>query len=459
MASTYLSQTISSSTGKKFTLSMWVKRANVGSSHMLFHLSSDSGSTNYLDFAIKNNDKLDVQLRNGSSTTYYRKRTNRLLRDVNAWYHLVWRFDSTNSTADDRWIMYINGERVTDIDLDSTPSQVSSDYVTPLNRDGATLQIGNVIGGSMHLDGSLAHVHLCDGYSYAPTEFGETDATTGIWKPKTAPSVTYGTNGFFLKFENSAAMGTDSSGQGNNLTVSGNCTQTIDTPSNVYCTMNPLDNQIASSTFSNGNNTIVTNSSNYTWNTGTLGVSSGKYYWEVKYGANSNSNIYNLIGIADRPTTSSTAYLGSVTSTSNYAYYSDNGNVYAKSGSSTSFGNSYGVGDIIGVAVDLDNNKLYFAKNGTWQNSGDPTSGSTGTGAISIDAISSTTTGFYFPASGDYGSSQYVTNHHNFGNGYFGTTAVASAENPDDGNGIFEYDVPAGYRALCTKSINAEEYS
>ena len=234
MASAYLSQTISSSTGKKFTLSMWVKRANVGSNHMLFHLSSDSGNTDYLDFAIKNNDKLDVQLRNGSSTTYYRKRTNRLFRDTNAWYHLVWRFDSTNSTADDRWIMYVNGERVTDIDLDGTPSQVSSDYVTPLNRNGAALQIGNNIGGSLYFDGSLAHVHLCDGYSYGADTFGQTDATTGIWKPITSPSVTYGTNGFFLKMDNSGNMGLDSSGQSNNFTTNGTIIQTKDTPSNVF---------------------------------------------------------------------------------------------------------------------------------------------------------------------------------------------------------------------------------
>ena len=108
MASTYLTQTISSSTGKIFTLSMWVKKVKTDASGMLFHLSSDSGNTDYLDFAIKSNNQLDVQLRNGSSTTYYRKRLNRLFRDTNAWYHLVWRFDSTNSTADDRWIMYRN---------------------------------------------------------------------------------------------------------------------------------------------------------------------------------------------------------------------------------------------------------------------------------------------------------------------------------------------------------------
>ena len=445
MASTYLSQTISSSTGKKFTLSMWVKRANVGSNHMLFHLSSDSGNTDYLDFAIKSNDKLDVQLRNGSSTTYYRKRTNRLLRDVNAWYHLVWRFDSTNSTADDRWIMYINGERVTDIDLDSTPSQVSSDYVTPLNRNGATLQIGNNIGGSLYFDGSLAHVHLCDGYSYAPTEFGETDTTTGIWKPKTAPSVSYGTNGFFLKFENSAAMGTDSSGNSNTFSVNGSMTQNIDTPSNVFATLNPLVYSSASKTYGHGNNSITaSDSGNWCSTQSTLGASAGKYYCEIKVNAVGS---FHAIGVGYQPNitnTTSTQLIGELTGSAGWR----NNGVLPHGGSNI---NTYTTGDILMIAMDLDNQKLYFGKNGTWENSGDPTSGATGTGSLK----DLTANEYYHFVICPRGGSTYC----NFGNGYFGTTAVSSAQNPDDGIGIFEYDVPAGYRALCTKSINAEEYS
>ena len=108
--------------------------------------------------------------------------------------------------------------------------------------------------------------------------------------------------------------------------------------------------------------------------------------------------------------------------------------------------------------MDLDNNKLYFHKNGTYENSGVPTSGSTGTGAVSIQAASGTVNGFYTPSVGDWWTSGFNVAF-NFGNGYFGTTAVTSAHSPDDGEGIFEYDVPAGYRAICTKSINAEEYS
>ena len=123
-----------------------------------------------------------------------------------------------------------------------------------------------------YFNGSMTHFHFIDGTAYDASTFGETDSTSGIWKPKTAPSVTYGTNGFFLKMENSGAMGTDSSGNSNTFTVSGTLTQNVDTPSNNFATMNPLDNYYASSTFSNGNTTIVTNSGNTTYNTSTLGI-------------------------------------------------------------------------------------------------------------------------------------------------------------------------------------------
>ena len=127
----------------------------------------------------------------------------------------------------------------------------------------------------------MAHFHLTDGYSYAPTEFGETDSTTGIWKAKTAPSVSYGTNGFFLKFENSANLGLDSSGQGNNFTVgAGTMTQLIDTPTNVLATGNPLIKGTNGN--SNGNNTSTSGQNSWETLFGTLGMGTGKYYAEFK---------------------------------------------------------------------------------------------------------------------------------------------------------------------------------
>ncbi len=444
---TYLSRSISSTGNRKtWTFSCWLKRNDTGNGYLFSANDASNGTYSTVSFS-------------GSALRYYdywsgsvqgELKTNRVFRDPNAWYHIVVRYDTTQSTADDRIRFYVNGVQETSMATRSNPTNTNWDSY--FNYSGHTNYINREGAGGAKVDCCMSHIHFTDGYSYAPTEFGSTDATTGQWKINTSPSVSYGTNGFFILKDGNSV--TDQSGQSNNFTVSGTLTKTEDCPSNVFCTMNPLDNNIASSTFSNGNNTIVTNQSNYTWNTGTLGMTSGKFYWEVKYGATSNNSMnYNLIGIADRPTTSNTAFLGSSSSTANYAYYSDNGHKYFK-GSSASYGASYSAGDIIGVAVDLDNAKLYFSKNGTWQNSGVPTSGSTGTGAISIDAVSSTTNGVYFPASGDYGSTQYVTNYHNFGNGYFGTTAVSSAGTNASNNGIFEYDVPNGYTALSTKGLN-----
>jgi hypothetical protein len=448
MASTYLSRTTGTPTQQNtWTWSAWVKFSDdnkVGATDSTL-LSEYYNAGSYTKYErIANN-----VLRYGTGVSGHGSFvTTRRFSDLNAWYHLVIVNDWSNSTTADRIKLYVNGVRETSFSSFTAPSSGSS----RINGDSEALRIGT-INNTLFFNGSMSHIHFIDGTVYDASAFGETDATTGEWKIKTDVSVTYGNNGFFILKDGNSV--TDQSGKGNNFTVGGGTlTKTEDNPSNVFCTMNPLDNHFASSTFSHGNNTVQTSTSNYTWNTGTLGMTSGKFYWEVKYSANSNGDYYNLIGIADRPTDDIHDVLGRQTNCSNYGYYADNGGIYAKSTSITSYGNSYTVGDIVGVAVDLDNNKLYFSKNGTWQNSGVPTSGSTGTGAFSIDAISSTITGVYFPASGDYGSSQNATNQHNFGNGYFGTTAVSSAGSNASGNGIFEYDVPTGYTALSTKGLN-----
>ena len=314
-----------------------------------------------------------------------------------------------------------------------------------------TCHLGRYGGGAHYWNGIMSHFHYCDGQSYAPTEFGETDSTTGEWKIKTSPNVQYGNNGFFvLKDGNS---GTDQSPNSNNFTVTGGTlTKTEDNPSNIFATMNPLIGS-NSQTFSNGNNTVAVTGGASAGGYSTLGMSSGKYYFEVKQTAYSSQNRL-VVGITSDPANDDrrNRYLGQ--DAHSYSYGAENGNK-TNSGSASSYGNSFTTGDILGVALDLDNNKLYFSKNGTWQNSGDPTSGSTGTGAAyTVTAAASSLTGFYHFAFGDESASHSVTAQANFGNGYFGTTAVASAGTNASGNGIFEYDVPAGYTALSTKGLN-----
>ncbi len=441
MATGHLNKTFSGAGNTKTaTQSFWIKRANI-SANMMAGITVTGGGS-YYGIQFLTDDVLDIYLYNSGSAWEGRLKTNRKFRDTNAWYHFVLAWDTTQSTSSDRLKFYVNGVQETSFQIATYPNQNQD-----LLFNTATAHQINAAGGG-NWDGQMAHFNYVDGTALTPTSFGETDATTGIWKPKTAPSVTYGTNGFFLKFENAANMGLDSSGQSNNWTTSGTIIKNIDTPSNVFATWNPLDNSYAGATFGSCNTGLDSGGSGIeTWNTSTLGASSGKYYFELKHNGGSGTPYRQLVGITQSPTTSASAQLGS-TSTS-WGYYDNTGNVRNNNSNISWSGNTWTQNDIIGVAMDLDNNRLFFSKNGTWQNSADPT---TSTGAITI------TDGTYFFAWGDATANSNYCNA-NFGNGYFGTTAVSSAQNPDDGIGIFEYDVPAGYRALCTKSINAEEYS
>ena len=451
MASTYLTRTPSSTGNRKtWTWSSWCKFSQNTTIDTLLSVGADSSNRTKI---IRNNvQNGDIRFLYSVGAVQYDLVTSALYRDVSGWYHIVVAVDTTQATSSDRVKIYINGEQITSF---STANYLPQNTDTDINTTNAHYIGRYSYSATNYMDGSMAHVHFIDGTQYQASDFGETDATTGIWKPKTAPSVTYGTNGFFLKFENSGAFGTDSSGNANNFTVNGTMTQNIDTPSNVFCTMNALDNFYPSATFSNGNTTTTSGAGNWTPVKSALGVSSGKWYWEIKHSAVSSGSSYATIGIGSTQSTG-TQQRGGVNAT-DYSYW------YAgelRSNDSLQISvDTYGVGDIIGIALDLDNNKLYFSKNGTWQNSGDPTSGATGTGAMSISDPTATPLGQYFAENGFYDNTNTGTFQANFGNGYFGTTAVSSAQNPDDGIGIFEYDVPTGYRALCTKSINAEEYS
>ena len=442
MASTYLTRTATSGNRQIATFSGWIKKGSNGVDTNRVFLEY-STSTNYFEIRWRSVDNLRIY-EELSGGTGFELITNRLFRDNSAWYHIVVEIDTTQATASDRIKLYINGVQETSFSTETYPSQ---NYNVQMNVNSKVVSIGAYqYAGSNYFDGSMAHVHWIDGTAYDADTFGETDATTGIWKPKTAPSVTYGTNGFFLKFENSGAFGTDSSGNSNNFTVNGTMTQTIDTPSNVFATFNPLFRKGTDTpAFSNGNTKATFDSGGNEFALTTLGATTGKYYTEIKWGT-AHGNAATATGILDMAYSGTADPNNSVTNAFGY-FGSGNKNV---SGTSSAYGDGYTSGDIISIAMDLDNSKLYFAKNGTWQNSGDPTSGATGTGAISI--ISGVTYGFF---ASDYSTTDAMINN---GNGYFGTTAVSSAENPDDGIGIFEYAVPTGYKALCTKSINAQEY-
>jgi hypothetical protein len=441
MASTYLTTSKSTPTNQfKWTFSGWFKlsdisNANGGGNQVI--LSDYTDASNRGNIFLESNDELVVADRvDNSNVLNYT--TTRKFRDPNAWYHIVVSHDRTLATPETK--IYVNGVEETSFSTSTNPSQNGTSY---FNKSGQDSLIGKYGGGAEYYDGLMTHVHFIDGTAYDASDFGETDATTGIWKPKTLPSVTYGTNGFFLKFESSGSMGLDSSGNANNFTVSGNLTQTVDTPSNVFVTFNPLDTTRTSSStplFQNGNTTAYNAASDGSYLASTMAVNKGKWYAEFKVGAGANTRNFGILDV-----TSSLAYIGNPASgnaTNSYAYNSLSSGGLLRDGNTT-IASSVGTttnGDIVSVMIDLDSatKTIKFQKNGV---------DLSGTTQMTISQSSDTYWIFALRADGD----QYV--YANFGNGYFGTTAVSSAGS--NGNGaIFEYDVPSGYYALNTKNIN-----
>ena len=445
---TNLSRTLTTNgSRRKGTLSFWYKKCEIGTSRMLYS-SFTSGGNNH-NLLTNTNDTLRWASQ-VSSSAKINLITNRVFRDTNAWYHIVLAFDTEQGTSSNRAKMYINGVQETSFSTEVYPSQNDD---LEVNKSGEHIYFNkNGDGAGMEASCVYSHIHYIDGTMYDASAFGSTDSTTGEWKINTSPSVTYGTNGFFILKDGNSV--TDQSGNSNNFTVEqGTLTKTEDCPSNVFSTMNFIDNYFGSGTFSNGNNTVKSANNGYNYNTSTLGVNTGKFYWECKWSAQpTGSSNQVLIGIAKRPVPNSTTWLGSVAYT--YGYQGSDGHVKVSGGNATgSSATTYAVGDIISVALDLDNNKLHFAKNGSWTNSSDPAGNS---GGVTITAPDSTSgdSGFYFAAFGDGNASLEETGQFNFGNGYFGTTAVSSAGTNASGNGIFEYDVPTGYTALSTKGLN-----
>ena len=437
MASTLIQRTPSGGNRKKWTWSAWIKFSAVPSANTyLWSGYSGSNNTGYLSAYFDNNSQLNI----GAWTVVYFN-TTKAFRDINAWYHIVIVMDTAQATAANRLKLYVNGVEETAFDSDSR-SSISQDSDMGYNSNGVHTIGGYQSSGSAYVrfDGIMSHVHFTDGYAYTPSAFGETDATTGEWKINTSPSVSYGTTGYWI-FKDNAGI-TDQSPNSNNWTATGTLTPTKDCPSNVFATWNILDNYYASATLTNGNTKVATNSSAYSATLTSLGASSGKYYAEFKLIDKGSG--YCQIGIKGKQPTATSDGVGAG---SDGLAYQLNGNKLLN-GSSSSYGTSYDNNDIIGIAMDLDNNRLFFSKNGTFQDSGDPTSS---TGAITIPTSSS---GFYFMGISDEHNNGTNTWEANFGNGYFGTTAVSSAGTNASGNGIFEYDVPTGYTALSTKGLN-----
>ena len=426
--------TISSGTptnDKKFTVSAWVKRSSPnGVSQVIWHNSLNGDNYKVLNFSAEEqlwyNDILGGDYQANI-------RTNRLFRDVGAWYHIVLSVDTTQGTEANRVKLYVNGVQETSFATATYPDL--NDVV------GGTSSYTGTIGRfnpstNQYFDGYMAEIVLVDGTQNAVTDFGEFDEDSGIWKPIDVSGLTFGTNGFYLDFEDSAALGDDVSGNGNDFTVN-NLTaidQTTDTPTNNFATLNPLLG-IGIGSYSEGNLKIGGVSGNWSTAFSTIAVTQGKWYVEGKSlstsmmaGVISTDQAHNVIN--DFQGKQSRGW-----------GYESTGRLWNNASDTVSWGSTYTTNDIIGVALDLDNNRLFFSKNGVFQNSGDPTSS---TGAISIPS------GYewyiaYSPV--DSTAQQWELN---FGNPPF---TISSGNSDGAGFGNFEYSVPSGYYALNTKNL------
>jgi len=428
-SSDYLSRTYGTPTNNlKYTKSFWVKRSGLTDIAKGFIFSNSTNSnTDYFYFDAS--DKIVL----GNNIT---PATTAVYRDVSAWYHCVMVFDSANATADDRLILYVNGIRQT---LSSTISQNS----TGGNQSGVTYEIAHQGGQSRYLDGYLAEVCMIDGQALTPTDFGEFD-DSGIWKPIKYTG-TYGTNGFYLDFENSGSLGADQSGNGNNFTVNNltSIDQTTDTPTNNFATLNPLSTvhtENISSMLSNGN-VDYTPSGDYSIVKSTIPFgTTGKWYVETKI--NSAVGGSAGLGIQRLPATSYATNSLLAYQCNDYCYdYTADGYINKGASSPTAITSgltNWTAGDIVAMLFDADNNEIKWYVNDTL--------------IYTLD-LSTAPDGYYIN-DGEwvfalFGYAGDGTFNINFGNP---SISIVSSNSDANGYGNFEYDTKSGY-ALCTKNL------
>ena len=448
MASTYLTRTGSTGNRKTLTISYWLKRGNITTSNSQGVLNagilSDGNNHTFCGFESSTDTAIIQTTTSGSNVMSLQ--SNALFRDTSAWYNFVWKVDTTQATESDRITLYVNN---VEHSLTGTyPSQNQDTWINYADTHTVGTRFTN------YFDGSMSHFHLIDGTAYDATAFGEYDAN-GVWTINTSPSVTYGTNGFFILKDGNSV--TDQSGNGNNFTVGGGTlTKTEDCPDNVFATFNPLAKSLTgTSTYSNGNTTVTTDDTATLGGMSTLGITSGKWYAEAKrisQNSGAGDDGFRISFGVTNVTNHSTNV--PATTTGNY-FIIGNGTVYNGSSDLGVLGGSANISDngVQQIALDLDNNRITWGFNGQWMNGSGAYNQSSPSNWVTITDPDSTEAGYFFLTS-DGSTGRGYTASWNFGNGYLGTTAVASAGTNASGIGIFEYDVPTGYTALSTKGLN-----
>jgi len=441
-----MTKSMSDGSSIKGVFSGWVKVD--GTSNEMNILSHFQDTNNVFSIATSGSGVYVIDYNSGYSLQL---QTNRIMRDPSAWFHLYVAIDRSQATADNRNRMFINGVEETSFAFRTNYSQQTSgshEDAISMNDGECTMYLGGLGNGNQMFGGHLAEIHWVDGSVPAVTEFGEFDEDTGIWKPKLVSGVSYGTNGFYLDFQDSSNLGNDANG-GTDLTENNitSTNQSTDTPTNNFATINALDNYWAGATLEEGNTKVTTGASNEAMSTSTFAMTSGKWYMEVD---NISGTGAKICGITPTVSFQTGSHGKSGDVTPHTVSYTQSGAVQEGNGSggqtTLATYSSYTNGDIIGIYMDLDNMKAYLSKNGTLQSS---------TG-IDLEPLASNGTGHYMFFVGDYNIGSRVCEA-NFGNGF---QTLSSAVSDDNGYGAFEYSpnitgdgTAKSFYACCTKNL------
>ena len=472
----------SSSDQQKGTFSFWFKRGRGDSPSGYGNFSpiqiNDYGAPTHRGaYFSSSSSLLDMLYWNHKDNSSQWTSWHRPFRDFSAWYHIVVRIDTTQADGDNRHRMYVNGGYDND-DQDGNPEVIKSTHNAPVSQNdnydwfGTSRKMTIGKGGLSTGDAYLADYHYVDGLSLGPESFGERDEDSAVWKPK-AYSGSHGNNGFHLKFESSGSLGTDSSGNGNNFSLTNvdATNQSADSPTNNWCVLNNIDHGNWSHTYTRGNLKCQPSGNDYMTAKATFGLTSGKWYWETKLtdstdGTN-GATAYREIGItsgsAGEPTHSGLGY--------QKPCYVLGGTGHIFRGTSVGDSGNYSYrplvnGTIIGHFMDLDNGTVFYQINGGRWGTADQTYG--GWTDLFTNTEGSDTgnrpggTPQYFPAFFGYGTWSGII-WTNFGNPPKGWT-ISSGNADADGYGNFEYSpvrsyegtssiTPINYYALCTKNL------
>jgi hypothetical protein len=430
----------SSASTNKVTISAWIKRSKITADG--FIITSYRDNNNRAKFGFGGADNLTYFMTEGGTDTEWN--TTAKFRDIGAWYHVVAQLDNTQSTFANRCKLFVNGVEY----ATSSSGSSTQNSATAIIGNGTTSVGNSYYGGAYQgnwFGGYMAQVAMIQGVIHAPTDFGEFDEDSGIWKPIDITGLTYASYSFLLDFEDSSNLGNNASGSGlADLTEAGLAAtdQSTDTCTNNFATLNPLNSSSNDShtppTYSEGNLQSASPSSGGGYvGSSTIGVTNGKWFWEFKKSGGSATNIYN--GIGNEVGTAEIARQSAVgVYFGNQVFYRPDGTkqiITNGSNANSSYGASWTTNDIIGIALDLDSstNTVTFYKNGASQ------------GAINLPV--NTDTWFFIVACG---TDTVDTWQLNFGSPPY---AISSGNTDGNGYGNFEYSVPSGYYSLNTKNL------